>query len=76
MEPASKNRGRWLTTGQVARRLGWCRHTICRKCADGSIPSMRLGNGHWRIPGHWLNSLLDSANGTEGTKRTCASTPE
>lgn len=50
---------RWLTTGQVARRLGWSDDTIRRRCEDGTISgALRLGEGQWRIPADWLRAIL------------------
>lgn len=52
-------RERWLTTGQVAAKLGWDERTIRRRCEAGDIPgAMRIGSGHWRIPGEWLDDVL------------------
>lgn len=60
-------RERWLSTGQVAARLGWDERTIRRRCESGDIPgATRIGDdGHWRIPGEWLDGVL-------GTKKPAA----
>ena len=53
---------RWLTTGQVGRRLGWSDDTVRRKCEDGTIKgAMRppgQGRREWRIPQAWLEEAL------------------
>lgn len=52
---------RWLTTGQVARKLGYHQTTIYRKCQSGSIPSTQLGDGgEYRIPSWWLEQQLEA----------------
>lgn len=50
---------RWLTTGQVARALGYDRKTVWRKCVDGTIPAHQIGDeGEWRIPAEWVEAQV------------------
>ncbi len=50
---------RWLTTGQVARRLGLNPKTIRRRIYDGTIPAWQIADGsEWRIPGWWVDEQL------------------
>ena len=44
------HRTEWLTTAQVAERLGLHVYTIRRWCRDGALPAWRKGfGGDWRI---------------------------
>lgn len=44
----------WLSTREVARRLEWSAKTIRRRCAMGSIPHTRIGDGPIRIHRSWV----------------------
>lgn len=46
-----------LTTGQVARRLGWHVVTVRRRCRSGDIPHVIVGTRTW-ISSEWLESVL------------------
>lgn len=48
----------WMTTGQVANRLGVDDRTIRRRCDAGEIPAARIGDGHWRIRSEWVESAV------------------
>ena len=51
--------GRWLTTGQVARRLGLNPKTIRRAIYEEKIPAWQIADGcEWRIPGRWVDEQL------------------
>ncbi len=50
---------RWLTTGQVARRLGYHIETIRKRCHLGEIPAHRFeGQGPWKIPKSWVDEEM------------------
>lgn len=50
---------RWLTTGQVAKALGYSRETVRRKCVEGTIPGYQIADGdEWRIPGAWVDEQV------------------
>ncbi|QHW31852.1 excisionase family DNA-binding protein [Paenibacillus rhizovicinus] len=42
----------FLTTAQVAKKLGLTDQTIRRMCESGKIQGQRTEGGHWRIPKH------------------------
>ena len=53
---------RLLTVPEAARALRCSRHTIYRRCADGSLPASRLGEtGPLRIRPADLEALLRPA---------------
>ena len=50
----------YMTTGQVARRLGYSREQIRRLCVDGKIPAIQIGpETEWRIPSWWLREQVE-----------------
>lgn len=51
-------RARFLSTGQVARKLGLDPRTIRRRCEDGTIPAHRLEEGDWRVSGEWVDQQI------------------
>lgn len=48
----------WLSTGDVARALGWDARTIRKYCDAGVIPCSRVGEGHRRVPRAWVDEQL------------------
>lgn len=57
VRPASPSS--FLSTGQVARRLGYSRKQVWRWCVDGKIPAVQFGDGsEWRIPLWWVAERL------------------
>lgn len=46
----------WLSAREVARRLEWSVKTIRRRCASGSIPHTRIGDGPIRIRRAWVEA--------------------
>lgn len=48
--------GGYLTTGQVARKIGVTPQTVRRRIDAGQIPAQRTmgGEGHFRVPKAWL----------------------
>lgn len=53
-----KSREGFMTTGEVARRLGYTSRTVRRACANGEIPAIQVGT-HWRIPRWWVTREID-----------------
>jgi excisionase family DNA binding protein len=55
---------RYLTTGEVGRRLGISRQTVVNWIKRGVLPGVRLG-GRWMVPAvvlarfEWLERILD-----------------
>jgi len=48
----------WLTTGQVARKIGCSDDTVRRRVAAGKIPAQRPGTRELRIPASWVRQYL------------------
>lgn len=63
MTTKKRESGRWMSTGQVARRLGWDERTIRRRCKSRDIPgAMRIeAGGQWRIPAAWVEEVIKGA---------------
>lgn len=43
---------------EAARILGFCCRTVYRMIRDGRLPSVRLGQGSWRVPRQSLLNFL------------------
>jgi excisionase family DNA binding protein len=48
----------WLSTGEVAKRLGVARSTVSRWISLEQIRYVRLPSGHYRIPRTEVEKLL------------------
>lgn len=50
----------WVTTGLVARRLGYSDRHVRRMCEQGKVAGARRQgkDGDWRIPSEWLKGEL------------------
>ena len=49
----------YMTTGQVARRLGYSRKQVWRWCVDGKVPAVQIDDGaEYRIPRWWLDERI------------------
>jgi excisionase family DNA binding protein len=51
----------YLTTGQVARRLGISTAAVWQWCRDGKVESVRTPGGQYRIPAEAIDSIYEAA---------------
>ncbi len=58
---APPKRARFLSTGQVARKLGFSDDWVRRRCDDKTIAgAFRIGHSQWRVPAEWVEAHLRS----------------
>lgn len=57
----------YITTQEVARRLGISAEEVRRKCVAGHIPEAFQsipGRGWWQIPEQWVDDILSAVQPT------------